>query len=175
MDALEFERHLWLVAKIAQRLRNWVGLRSQFLDLERAGEDLEEIAKDLALAVADFRHSVDRDPNATTLLHHMIAALHFDPAAVPTESLRDLQRVCAECAHKIRCTCDLASGCVATTYRDYCPNAEMLHMLQFWMEKKLSMQEPQLHESGPESSGSGGGVGPRQPAHPALAGPGPQL
>ena len=78
--------------------------------------------------------------NTTTLLPRMMAALYYDPAILTAELLSDFNRKCLHCSHKARCQRDLASGCAYETYRDFCPNAEMLYLLQPWLEKKFSFK-----------------------------------
>jgi hypothetical protein len=78
--------------------------------------------------------------NAATHLNHMLRALNYNPAFAPAEILHNLQDACKSCHHKKRCAHDLASGFADRTYQDYCPNADMLHVLQPWLEERISFK-----------------------------------
>jgi hypothetical protein len=78
--------------------------------------------------------------NTTTLLPLMMAALYYDPAILPAERLNDFNRKCSDCNYKVRCQHDLESGEAYRTYKSYCPNAEMLYLLQPWLEQKFSFK-----------------------------------
>ncbi len=78
--------------------------------------------------------------NTTTLLPLMMAALYYDPAILPAELLNDFNRKCSDCNYKVRCQHDLESGDAYRTDKTYCPNAEMLYLLQPWLEQQFSFK-----------------------------------
>ncbi len=80
--------------------------------------------------------------NTRTMLPDMMAALYYDPTILPADILNDLNRECSRCRRKVRCLSDLANGCAHQMYRDFCPNAEVLYLLQPWLEKKFSFTAP---------------------------------
>ena len=78
--------------------------------------------------------------HAVTHLNHLLAALEYNASLAPAGILHDLRITCKSCRHKKRCAHDLAAGFADRTYQDYCPNAEMLRVLQPWMEEKISFK-----------------------------------
>jgi len=123
-----------LFASILNWLRMWAP-NADALELERCGDDIRRIAADAGVTTADLRQLVPLGPRAAALLPSMMEALNLDPAAIPLEVLRDLQRVCSLCKNKTECACELARGSADTTYPDYCPNAQTLRALQLAMEQ----------------------------------------
>jgi hypothetical protein len=60
-------------------------------------------------------------------------ALGLDPIAASVAApatFRDLQRVCSFCKTAGRCLCDLGRDPSDPAWKDYCPNAKTLTMLQ---------------------------------------------
>ena len=120
-----------VVAAVIDILTNWWkrhGDRSDLINL--ADADVERVAKDLGMSVPDLR-KLDRSC-AVLLLPKMMQALNLDPAAVARSEpavYRDLQRVCAMCDERSRCTRELAKGDAAGTYEGFCPNAVTLKAL----------------------------------------------
>ncbi len=112
----------------------WDRSRSRTLnELQSCGEqEVERIAQDSGLSVAEFRMLACLGPNATDLLERRMAALGHDPiavsAAVP-QTFRDLQRICSYCESPRQCLRDLARDPANPAWKDYCPNAKMLMVL----------------------------------------------
>jgi len=123
-----------LFAGVMRWLRMWSS-NADALELERCGDDIRRIAADSGLTAADLHRLVPLGASAAALLPHMMDALNLDPAAIPHEVLRDLQRVCSLCKNKTECACELARGNADTTYADYCPNADTLRALQLEMQQ----------------------------------------
>jgi hypothetical protein len=140
---MQHAEHLrWkLLESFVKWLRLWTS-NADAIELERCGEDIRRIAADSGVAVDDLRRLVPLGPRAAGLLPHMMEALNLDPAAVPLDVLRDLQRVCSLCRTKAECTCELARGTADTTYVDFCPNADTLRALQLEMEQWPPLSRP---------------------------------
>lgn len=102
-------------------------------ELQSCGEqEVERIARDSGLSVAEFRVLACLGPNATDLLERRMAALGFDPIAVSAaapQTFRDLQRICTFCESPRRCLRDLARDPAIPAWKDYCPNAKTLMAL----------------------------------------------
>jgi hypothetical protein len=102
-------------------------------ELQSCGEqEVERIARDSGLSVAEFRVLACLGPNVTDLLEHRMAALGLDPIAVSAaapQTLRDLQRICSLCESPRRCLRDLARDPAIPAWKDYCPNAKTLMAL----------------------------------------------
>jgi hypothetical protein len=87
--------------------------------------EVHRIAHDMGISSADLR-ALDRLADQPLLLPQMLAALHIDPDKLSkTEPMmfRDLQRVCAMCDSKKRCSRELNEGNAAVNFEDYCPNS----------------------------------------------------
>ena len=77
-------------------------------------------------------------PLASEELPLLLKALGIDQAKLGRAQplvLRDMERVCALCAHKSECDRDLVAGRVAERYEGYCPNAPALKELETTSEK----------------------------------------
>ncbi len=112
----------------------WDRSRSKTLnELRSSGEDeIQRIAKDTGLSVADFRQFAKLGPNAPDLLERRMTALDLDPnevLAIVPHTFHDLQRVCSFCDSQRRCLRDLARDPAIPAWKDYCPNVETLMAL----------------------------------------------
>jgi len=108
-------------------------------------DDVDAIAKDLALSTADLRALSRKSPDSAANLQRMLAALHVDPAALAQHNplvLRDLQRLCVMCADKQRCEHEFDTGTAAEHFHEYCPNAYTLDALVQQDAKSESASEP---------------------------------
>jgi hypothetical protein len=124
--------------KLYAGIRKWLQMWAPNADareLERCGDDIRRIAADAGVDTDDLRRLVSRGENAAALLPNLMEVLNLDPAAVPIDVLRDLQRVCSFCKTKTECACELAHGSAAITYPEFCPNAQTLRALQQAMEQ----------------------------------------
>jgi Family of unknown function (DUF6455) len=112
----------------------WDRSRSKTLnELQSCGEqEVQRIARNSGVSVAEFRMLARLGPNATDLLERRMAALGLDSIAVSTaapQTFRDLQRICSYCESPRRCLRDLARDPANPAWKDYCPNAKMLMAL----------------------------------------------
>ena len=119
-----------LVTAVAGWYRKWRDASETAGLADCPPADVERIAKDIGLTIADLR-ALERTDEPLQL-PRMLAALRIDAAELArTEpaALRDLQRVCALCDSKRRCRTELAAGDAARTYEGFCPNALTLKTL----------------------------------------------
>lgn len=100
---------------------------------ELAGIDAHEagrIAREIGMTTHDLIEIEALGPNAADLLPRRLATIGVDaanPAHVDPATLRDLQRVCAQCLSKGQCRRELDAG--EGGLADYCPNAATLRAL----------------------------------------------
>jgi hypothetical protein len=84
------------------------------------------MARDIGLSAQDLEFIASKGPNAAAELPKLLRALGVDLQKLPLDrrtTLRDLQRICITCGHKVQCRHELAAGTAAKHYRDFCPNA----------------------------------------------------
>jgi hypothetical protein len=95
--------------------------------------EIANIAKDAGLSPNDLRRMAKLGPDAAKLLWNRMEALHLDAEAICKSEpamMRDLQRLCSNCASKKRCQRDLIHDPNDPAWRQYCPNAFTLEVLQ---------------------------------------------
>ena len=105
--------------------------RSEELD-KCSPDDVREISKEMGVPVNELRNIIDAGPGGADLLMKMLAALNVDPQILNRYPavMRDLQRLCAVCAHKGQCVHELAEGSAAEHFQEFCPNAHTLDALR---------------------------------------------
>ena len=119
-----------VVEAFLQWCREWAGSASELRCC--ADEEIERLAHDAGVSVAEFHKLVSKGPELADLLRRRMAALALDEPAVARiepQTLHDLQRVCTMCASHRRCARDLAHDTANPVWKDYCPNAETLAAL----------------------------------------------
>ncbi len=83
------------------------------------------------------------------LLDYRMAALGLDPmeiSALVPQTFNRLQRVCSSCERSSRCVCDLAGDTADTAWKDYCPNATDLLMIDLMLRAAHASGKPvKLH------------------------------
>ncbi len=112
-------------------IAGWVNRYREILgrtnDLERCSRDeVMQIAKDLGVSANELREMVKKGPHAADLVQKMLVALNVDPKAIANSNpliMRDLQRLCINCADKNRCASELEKGTAAEHFHEFCPNA----------------------------------------------------
>lgn len=95
--------------------------------------ELARLAGDAGVPSGELRVQAGKWPDAADLLRPRLATVGLDLATIEREApavLRDLQRVCADCAHKGACKHDLASSSDAPGWRKYCLNAGTLDAMR---------------------------------------------
>jgi hypothetical protein len=115
--------------------RDWA--RNRRLDLhldECVSYEIASIAREVGLSPSELRRMSKLKPDAAKLLLDRMAALRLDPGTLAKNdpsTMRDLQRLCSNCASKKRCQRDLIRYRDAPVWRQYCPNVGTLDALQF--------------------------------------------
>ena len=93
--------------------------------------ELNRIAADAGISVAELRDLSRKTPGSAALLDRRLAVLGLtETANVQPAVLRDLQRVCTQCKSKGRCSHDLDRDPSDPVWKWYCPNAETLLSLR---------------------------------------------
>ena len=108
--------------------------RSAITELDRCGdEELAHIARDVGLAPADLCAIAANGPDQENLLGQRLVAVGLSTAELghsAPQTLRDLERVCSQCAARGRCSRDLASNAADRRWREYCPNVATIDALR---------------------------------------------
>ena len=104
-------------------------------ELDQSGPDeVRRMAKDLSPTTWELRALAGKADSPDLLLYHRMADLGLDRGkialAVP-EVMREMQKLCSMCDSKTRCQRDLLR-CAdpSSAWRAYCPNEDVLHLLQ---------------------------------------------
>jgi len=93
--------------------------------------DIEAIAYDLNISPAELVTLIATSPDSQEQLRERLAYAGLTEeslAASHPDELRDLRRVCSQCASKARCSKDLRHKRIATPSK-YCPNELTLRSL----------------------------------------------
>ena len=127
--------HRWNTAStgFAAWWRNVRAARASVGELEGIGKAVNQIARDLGLAPSELRSIAAKGPAGADQLEMRLEALHVDAAGLRRDEplvMRDLERVCTQCATKRRCVHDFIRFPDDAAWREYCPNATTLDALQ---------------------------------------------
>lgn len=116
--------------------KNWKVACSSFADSDICSEhELKRRADHLGIPVAQLSWVSTYRPDPISLLERRMEALSLDPDKVlqiEPLAVRQLQQRCVNCAKLRRCALDLADEFADPgwhTWRDYCPNAATLALL----------------------------------------------
>jgi len=114
--------------------KNWKARDTAVSEL-RCCDRAEEtrIAQDVGVSVSELRTLAGRWPDSAGLLERRMSAAGLNAAQLSQsepEVLRDLQRVCGQCAVEGRCARDLGRDEQDPAWRDYCPNVMVLDALR---------------------------------------------
>jgi hypothetical protein len=112
--------------------RNWKAGDAARQELAGCGDnETAHIARDIGVSTSELRTLAGRWPDSANLLERRIATLGLAPVAyAEPETVRDLQRVCGQCASEARYERDLDSDERDRAWRDYCPSAATLDALR---------------------------------------------
>lgn len=91
------------------------------------------LAKDIGL------DRILEEPDGAKQLHQVIQALDIGdrPLQENPELLHMMERVCAECGHKLRCDYNLALGTAPDALGRYCPNEPVLRELGARQDRRV--------------------------------------
>lgn len=112
---------------------DWLTHRRELNELRQLNtSEFERIATELRVSPGDLTEMVRQGPHAADELPKLLKILGIDEEALARAQpmvLRDMERVCALCAHKGECDRDLAAGTSAEHYEGYCLNASTIETL----------------------------------------------
>jgi hypothetical protein len=119
-------------------LGEWLRLRQQIWQVSRRldecdRDEIAQIAAEAGLSASELRRMAKLGPEAAKLSLDRMAALHLDAETIAVSepgTMRDLQRLCSNCASKKRCRHDIIHDPDGSVWRQYCPNAGTLDALQ---------------------------------------------
>ena len=130
------------IADYLKAVRNWASNHKPRRPLSD-GYEIERVAREVGVSPNELQRMTKRGPDAAKLLLVRMAAFHLDAALISKinpATMRDLQRLCSNCASKRRCQRDLLRSRQASRrlpftiddprWRHYCPNAGTLDALQ---------------------------------------------
>ena len=121
------------MTSIVKRIRNWFAGEFRRAELDRIDEsELGRIAQDVGLSVGELGEVARLGPNAADLLPRRMQAVGLDVEAIARKepsTLRDMQRLCAQCERHGRCEHDLNADPADPSWQSYCPNATTLRAL----------------------------------------------
>jgi hypothetical protein len=137
---------------LARWWHNWKARNSAVGEIDCCGADeTARIAQDAGLSVAELRTLAGRWPDSADLLERRMAAVGLSTGEIARsqpEVLRDLQRVCGQCAVERRCTRDLDRDERDRVWRDYCPNVVTLDALRVEERDRRLMRRRKWRGSG---------------------------
>ena len=119
---------------LARWWQNWRARTAAVDEIECCGADeAARIAQDVGLSAAELRTLAGRWPDSADLLERRMTAVGLSAEQIAhsqPEVLRDLQRVCGQCAVEGRCSRDLDRDEQDRAWREYCPNVATLDALR---------------------------------------------
>jgi hypothetical protein len=103
-------------------------------ELEACGADeVAHLARDVGVGASELRTIAAKWPDNSGLLSRRIAEIGLDASQIirtEPQVMRDLQRVCTQCADHRRCDSDLNRDDKGREWREYCPNVQTLDALR---------------------------------------------
>lgn len=130
MSTLSKEENCWSPLKAIRRWwQEWTEAAPGAALRCMAEEQVERLAEDVGLTPYELRRLANLGPDAADLLLRRMAALDLDKNEVgraERRTFQDMQRVCAMCESRRRCTRDLVNHADSPVWKDYCPNAATL-------------------------------------------------
>jgi hypothetical protein len=125
--------HHWSIFKA---WKDWKATWSSFADSDVCSEyELKRRANYLGIPPAQLRWVSSYGPDPISLLERRMQALSLsydDLAHIESRTVRQLQQRCVKCERSEQCALDLADEFAdpgSQYWRDYCPNAAALTML----------------------------------------------
>ena len=126
--------HAGPVGLISRWWRNWRASRASVIELEACGADeVAHLARDVGVGASELRTIAAKWPDNVGLLSRRVAELGLDAGEITRSEpqvMRDLQRVCTQCAAHRRCAGDLDYDGSDRGWRAYCPNVQTLDALR---------------------------------------------
>ena len=121
------------VGMLVNTFNDWLKHRRELNELRQLNTvEFDRIASELGVSPTDLNELVRQGPHAADELPKMFKVLGIDEETLARTQplvLRDMELVCALCAHKGECDRDLAAGTAAEHYKGYCLNAPSIEGL----------------------------------------------
>jgi len=122
-----------VVETLVNTFNDWLKHRRELSEIRQLNTvEFDRIASELRVSPTDLSELVRHGPHAADELPKLLDLLGIDEedlAHTQPLVLRDMERVCALCAHKSQCHRDLADGTLSEHYEGYCPNAPTIEVL----------------------------------------------
>jgi hypothetical protein len=116
-----------LLDALGRKWRAWRRRRAALAELDHCGSaERHRIAADIGMNEDELCVLAGRWPDRVDLLRQRMDQLRLsaaDGGQIEPEVMRDLQRTCALCITKRRCTRDFAKHAADAVWQEYCPNA----------------------------------------------------
>jgi len=123
-----------LLGAIGTWWSNLLKTRDTLAEVDGLGaSELSRVARDLNLNSPDLRILAGKWPDSADLLTQRLAALRLDEPTIARNEpavLRDMERVCSNCAEKQHCSHDIDVNPTSVEWRTYCPNVATLDALE---------------------------------------------
>lgn len=121
-----------VVDTVIDMFGNWLAHRREVAACHCDPAEFGRIAHDLGVTSGELEDLVRKGSHSADELPKLLKLLGIDEKAIARAEplvLRDMERVCASCAHKRQCDHDLAAGTSAQQYEEYCGNAPTIDAL----------------------------------------------
>ncbi len=122
-----------VVETLVNTFNDWLKQRRELSEIRQLNRtEFDRIASELRVSPTDLNELVRKGPHAADELPKLLQLLGIDEeylAHTQALVLRDMERVCALCAHKGQCDRDLADDTLSEHYEGYCPNAPTIDVL----------------------------------------------
>jgi len=121
------------VEHLISTFAEWLKHRRELNEMRQLDRvEFDRIASDLRVSPDDLDELVRHGSHGADELPQLLKVLGIDEGDLASAQpllLRDMERVCALCAHKRQCDHDLAAGSIAEHYKEYCLNAPTIEQL----------------------------------------------
>ena len=122
------------VEALISTFADWLKHRRELNEMRQLDRlEFDRIASDLRISPDDLDELVRHGAHGADELPQLLKVLGIDEGDLASTQpllVRDMERVCALCAHKRQCDRDLADGSIAEHYKDYCLNAPTIEQLK---------------------------------------------
>jgi hypothetical protein len=152
-ETLETTQQESVLGTLARKWRIWQRRRAAVAELDHCGSaERQRNANDIGMNGDELCVLAGRWPDTVDLLRQRIDQLKLNPAdgvQIEPEVMRDLQRTCALCMSKRRCTHDFAKRPSNPGWQEYCPNAMTFSALLTESGKARKRDKPNCSMAGP--------------------------
>lgn len=125
------------VTKVIDLFGDWLKRRREFNELMEYAADPDElgrIARELNVTSADLESLLQQESRSTNELPYMLTALDINEETLSRAGpalLRDMERVLFVLHAQASVPSGTRGGTAATSYAEYCENADTMDMLRF--------------------------------------------